>query len=111
MSRDRALLHVDQLRPFADYCVAQGWVEEVNVGDFEALRMRHPVTRERLYVHRKDRTLAGGVVRHLTVWGASERLAREFITAKYSQKHPRRSQDGAGSTIAPVRDGEDASNG
>lgn len=111
MSRARALLHVDQLRPFADYCVTQGWVEECAIGDYEALRMRHPDTRERLYVHRKDRTIDGGVLRHLTVWGVSERLARQFITAKYSQKHPRRGQDGPGSTIAPVRDGEDASNG
>jgi hypothetical protein len=111
VSRDRALLHIKKVDEFARWCEQQGWVREEPQGEFEVLRMRHSATRERLYIHGKSRTELGGALQHVTVWGASERLAREFIRAGYAQKHPSRGQDGPETTIAPVHGRQEASNG
>jgi hypothetical protein len=99
MSRDRALLHIKKVEEFARWCEQQGWIREEAQGEFEVLRMRHGSTRERLYIHGRSSTQMGAALQHVTVWGASERLAREFIRAGYLEKHPPRGQDGPGQAI------------
>jgi len=79
MSRDRSLLHVKHLAAFIGFCEGRGWMRLASCGEFEALRMHNPAMQDPLIVHRKAHTLAGGEPVHLTVWGNSEILAREFI--------------------------------
>ena len=101
MIRSRALLHFRSLPAFTDFCAAMGWVQEETQGEFEVLRMLHGDTRRRLYVHAKSKTAAGQPLQHVTVWGASEVLARAFIKAKYRRTHPPLAQEPSGGPNSP----------
>lgn len=91
MTRQRNLLHVRHLAAFTAFCSARGWQGEPIKGEFEVLRMRHSAYADVLLVHRRGHTKNGDERQHLTVWGVSESLAREFIGAT-SRRHGRTTQ-------------------
>ena len=81
MSRQRNLLHVRHLTAFTAFCAERGWQGEPLKGEYEVLRMRHPSYADVLLVHRRGLTKSGDARQHLTVWGVSESMAREFFGA------------------------------
>ena len=69
--RDRGLIHFNQLPALAEWAKKRGWSEEPVQGEFEVLRLRNG--RQCAIFHRKS-----AAKEHVTVWGESERLGREF---------------------------------
>lgn len=72
--RRRDLLHQNKLAEFEAHCALRGWQKVAPKGDYEVLRMVNPAVRDPLIVHKKL-----GAKEHVTTWGESARLAREFI--------------------------------
>ena len=88
MSRQRNLLHRTHLPLFTTFCAERGWKIEPPRGEYEVLRMRHPAYADVLLVHERGKTKNGDVRQHLTVWGVSETMAREFFaTMSRNQRH------------------------
>jgi hypothetical protein len=70
--RDRGLLHFSQLEALTEWAKRRGWKEEPSKDAYEVLRLR--LGKQCAIFHRKSATKE-----HLTVWGDSERLAREYV--------------------------------
>jgi hypothetical protein len=70
--RDRGLLHFSQVDALTEWAAKRGWKQEPTKADFEVLRLRNG--KQCAIFHRKSLAKE-----HLTVWGDSERLAREFV--------------------------------
>jgi hypothetical protein len=70
--RDRGLLHFNQLPALIEWAKRQGWKQVETKGDFEVLRLRRD--RQCAIFHRKSEARE-----HLTVWGDSERLTKDFL--------------------------------
>lgn len=77
---DRCSLHVNRIQDFIVFCEQDGWMNQKTKGPYEAIRMKKG--KLTLIVHRRDRTLAGGDIQHLSTWGESERMFKRFIRAR-----------------------------
>jgi hypothetical protein len=70
--RDRGLVHFSHLTVLADWAKARGWKEEPVKDTYEVLRLRSG--KQCAIFHKKH-----AAQEHLTVWGDSEKLARQFM--------------------------------
>lgn len=70
--RDRGLLHFSQISALTEWAKRRGWKEEPTKDTYEVLRLRQG--KQCAIFHRKSEAKE-----HVTVWGESERLAREFM--------------------------------
>lgn len=73
--RDRGLLHFNQIDALTDWAKARGWKQEPIAGDYEVLRLRNG--KQCAIFHHKH-----AAKEHLTVWGDSEKLAKQFVRWK-----------------------------
>lgn len=83
--RSRCTLARNQLERFKIFCEAMGWAEVPKKGTYEVLRMHHAEQKEPLIVHEKmgKFTQSGHTpTTHLTTWGRSAILVKQFLKAK-----------------------------
>ena len=52
----RGRLHLNNVKQFAEFLSAKGWIEEAIKGEYEILRMRHPDEREPLILYARMRS-------------------------------------------------------
>lgn len=76
--RRRNLLHRSRAEEFIRWAITRGWSPEFTGHNYEFVRLRHEDGGEPAIVYDRDRG------DHLTTFGASTRLAREFVEAGYS---------------------------
>lgn len=71
----RSTLHISRLAQYTAFCASKGWAQEPCKGDYEVLRMRHPLVKEPLLVYRSDK--AGR--EHYTTYGQSAQMLAAFL--------------------------------
>jgi len=81
--RDRGHLHFNQIDALSNWAKSRGWRREECSGNYEVLRLRNG--KQCAIFHRKHATKE-----HLTVWGDSEKLVRQYVRWKAEQDAPAR---------------------
>lgn len=78
----RSILHTSKLAEFTAFCASKGWAQEPCKGDYEVLRMRHPLVKEPLLVYRSDKVGR----EHYTTYGQSGQLLAAFLHGGEDQR-------------------------
>ncbi len=77
MTNSRCTLHFKHLPEFIAFCEQLGWTMEPTKDPFEKLRMRHPLSKDPLFLHSRI-----AAKEHLTSWGISDQLVRKFMRGR-----------------------------